>query len=436
MAFPEIGLSLRPEQRMLMLPRMLQALDILQLPRHALADWLQSAAFENDALVVRRRRARGPIRRDNALDPLASSPARRTIRDHAFEQLAVVELPARIRQLIDVILGSLDGSGYRNITDNEIAASVAPPASSFEMQQCDAALATLDPPGVGARGVFDAILRQSAADPDRELIKEILTKHVVYLSKQRHEHVAADLDITIEELHGLLKKMRRFSSRPACGFDADPAAVVHPEVKVTMGADGPVFELRELNHLQYSIAPEAVSRSRDRSLPAPARAEWRERVESARTIIASLEQRRVTLERVVKAVMARQSAFLQNGPGHLRPLRMQELADTLSVHPSTISRAVAGKYVETPWGIYKLRDFFVAGVETSGGESATRDELREAVRRAFASEDPSHPLDDDAVVSLLKTGGFRAARRTIAKYRAELGIPSSWHRGKVVTAGA
>jgi RNA polymerase sigma-54 factor len=115
---------------------------------------------------------------------------------------------------------------------------------------------------------------------------------------------------------------------------------------------------------------------------------------------------------------------------------MQELAESLDIHPSTISRAVAGKYVETDWGIFRLRDFFEAGVPTTSGEGATRAGLREAIRECFASEDPCQVLDDGDVVRMLRAKGYVIARRTVAKYRVELGIPSSWHRARARSAPA
>lgn len=419
-----------------MLPRMLAALDILQLPGPALADLLQSAEGENEVL---RRRTRVRTSRQGANDPdrHAAAPS---LADHLLQQLALCTAPARVQELLNIIIHSLDTAGYRNITDDELAASIEPPATHEEMQECDAQLAKLDPPGAGARGVFEAILtRLAPADADRPWIIQILQKHMLDLSRHKHESVARDLGVSIEVLHSLLIKIRKLSSRPANGFRCGDAASVRPEITIEPGSDGAIVKMNDASLRPFVISEEALRSARDRTLSTEERAHWRERIEAARGLLANLEQRRATLERVARAIFDRQSAFLQKGPSCLRPLRMQDLADSLSVHASTISRAVAGKYVETPWGIFKLRDFFVSGVDLATGATATRDDLRAAIQRAFAEEDPARPLDDDAVVSLLAAKGFRVARRTIAKYRSDLGIPSSWHRrgkGAVPAAAA
>lgn len=434
MAPAEISLSLRPEQRMLMLPRMLQALDILQLPREALSELLNSAAGENEALT--RRRTRAPRARGGEA-AFENRAAGCSLSDYLQTQIAELDVNDRIRSLLDHVAQSLDASGYRNITDRELAAALSPAASAAELQQCDDALALLDPPGAGARGVFDAILRQIYKnDPDRGLVEQILQKYAVDLTKNRHDAVARALDLSIDELYLLLKKIRKFAARPASGFSAEETARVAPDVTVKTTESGVELTFRDDREFTFEISKRAVELSRDRTLDGAERAQWKERVEAARTLLTNLEQRRATLERVIQAIFARQKAFLQNGRDYLRPLRMQDLAEELSVHPSTISRAVAGKYAETPFGIYKLRDFFVNAVELTTGETATRDELKTAIQNAFAGEDRNAPLDDGAVVLLLKSKGFDVARRTIAKYRADLGIPSSWHRGKALAAAA
>jgi RNA polymerase sigma-54 factor len=152
----------------------------------------------------------------------------------------------------------------------------------------------------------------------------------------------------------------------------------------------------------------------------------RPKIESARSIQGALAQRQRTLARVAVALFARQSAFLEHGPNRLAPLRMGQLADELGLSLSTVSRAISGKYAETPWGILALRWFFQAGA--GGEESQTRGGLREAVRALFAAEDAARPLSDDEALAKLHLQGFELARRTLAKYRAELGIRSSYLR--------
>ncbi|MBK9388459.1 MAG: hypothetical protein IPN34_26870 [Planctomycetes bacterium] len=152
-------------------------------------------------------------------------------------------------------------------------------------------------------------------------------------------------------------------------------------------------------------------------------------MDSARDLIDALEQRRATLARVAQALFAAQRAFLAHGPDHLEPLRMQQIADRLDMHVSTVSRAVAGKWAATPWGNFALRSFFSGGFVDEDGNEHSRAEIQVALRAVLAGEDPIAPLSDDEIVRLLaERHGLDVARRTVAKYRKELGIPSSWRR--------
>jgi RNA polymerase sigma-54 factor len=430
MTSQELGFALRPEQRMMMLPRMLQALDVLQLPRPALGELLQSVVANNEALRWTRRRGRTRVARENTPDVLERIPASRgSLKLHLMQQIAEVDCPPRVRALAEMVVDSLDERGLRTIDDIQLARIADPSATPAEMAACDALLQQLDPAGSGARDAVEAMTWQvPAGDPDRATIATILRTHLEELAKHRHDSVAQSLKISIEELHGLLAKIRRLQSRPANGFETDTAAPVRPDVILRRTATGFELECRGAGRERVELADDIVMKSKDPSIPPEVRSYYRARVEAAKTILASLEQRGRTLEKVCRALFRRQMAFVENGPRWIRSLQMQELAGALSLHPSTVSRAVAGKYVETQWGIFKLRDFFVVGVELSTGGVTTRDELRDAIRAIFAGENPADPLDDDSVVAQLQKKGFRVARRTVAKYRSELGIPSSWHR--------
>lgn len=437
MAHPEMVFALRSEQRMLMLPRMLRALDVLRLPSDALSDYISSAISENEALVVRRRRrpAGGSRRTRDSFRTLELQPARTNLRDELKLQLADQQLDPRTRSLVDTIIESIAGNGLRGMDDADLAASIEPRATPVEIAMADQVVATLEPHGVGARSVVDAMIQQvSPQDPDRGYIQYILKHHLGLLSRHRHEDVARALDITIDDLHLLLKKIRKLQTRPAAGFDVEAVAHVRPEAVVRRENGVTHIEWVHAPERRFGLSEEMLEIATNRGLPPEVRSAARERIDAAKAVIACLTQRRATLERVVQSIFAKQVAFLEKGVGSLRPLAMQDLADSIGVHPSTVSRAVAGKYVETAHGILPLRQFFAAGVELEDGGCATRDSLRDAIREIFESEDPTAPLDDDTVVHKLRDRGYKLARRTVAKYRGELGIASSWHRHRMAPA--
>jgi RNA polymerase sigma-54 factor len=167
---------------------------------------------------------------------------------------------------------------------------------------------------------------------------------------------------------------------------------------------------------------------RNRGLDAKTREFVARNVRSARWLIEAIEQRRHTLERVVRSIVKFQRAFLDKGPEHIQPLKMQQVADDVKLHVGTVSRAVDDKYAETPWGIFALRGFFTGGTETAGGEAIAWDNVRTRLKQMVDAEDKKNPLSDEQIVDRFRAEGVELARRTVAKYRKILNIPSSRRR--------
>jgi RNA polymerase sigma-54 factor len=225
-----------------------------------------------------------------------------------------------------------------------------------------------------------------------------------------------------------MAELRGLEPRPAsAGGRGDEAPVILPEVVVERLAEGG-FEVRvEGSGLPgVAVDAEVESLARDREQPAEVRRYLRDKVERARWIVDAVEQRKRTLTRIAVRLFERQRAFVESGPTRLVPLTMQDLAAELELSTSTISRAVAGKHAQTPWGIFALRHFFQASC--GGPGEVALDRVRGAVRELVAAEDPARPLSDDELVGALAGRGIRVARRTVAKYRKELAIPSSYRR--------
>ena len=348
MKSPELALTLRPEQRMLLLPRMLQALDVLQLPRLALDDMVATALAENEALAVRRqsqpkdraasgagRSARAREASDRHEQFLRSRPARGgSLRDQVISQLWLVDAPPRVAELLRSIVESLDERGLRTVTDAELAVAIDPPAAPEELVLADAELRKLEPRGVGARTAVDAMLCQlSPTDADRPLVEAILRDHLDDLARHRRGIVASALAVSAEELDLLLEKIRQLSPRPSAGFDDGPSVTVRPDLVVRRAAKGVEIEPVDPHAIALEIDPQILEWSKDRGAPAEVRNYLRERIEAAKSLLQCLDQRRATLERVARALFIRQAEFLEQGPRFLRPLRMQDLAESLGIHP-------------------------------------------------------------------------------------------------------
>ena len=221
--------------------------------------------------------------------------------------------------------------------------------------------------------------------------------------------------------------MAELDPRPAAQLVEESAPPIVPDVIVERTEDGYEVLVERSAWPAVAVDPSITQLARDKRQSGEVRSYLRGKIDRARWIVEALEQRGETLLRIAQATFAKQKGFLDRGPGHLAPLKMVDLAAEIGLHTSTVSRAVAGKYAQTPWGILALRYFFQsAGTD---GETA-RDDVREQVKRVFEAEDPAKPLSDDDVVEEMRKRGIELARRTVTKYRKELGIPSSYRRRK------
>lgn len=441
-------MGMRGEQQMLLQPRMLQSIEVLQLASLDLGAYLQEAALENEALSVGEAQgeapgdlgglhpgARGTWADAEAHDEmLRNQPNRaRSLMDVVEEQLSTADLEPQVADWVRFLIGCLDASGYLSADDEkllELARASGLEGDEALLAQAIAALQGLEPRGIGARDAIEAMLLQ--LDPngdDYGQLCELLENFLEDLAKNRMPAVARALDIDLDELKRLIDELSGLDPRPAGGLVESAAPVIVPDVVVEW--TGRTFEVRVTSSaLPSATIDEEVARlASDRAQPAAARRYLRGKIDQARWIVEAVAQRGLTLARVAHMVFDHQRGFLQNGPGHLRPLRMSDVADGLEVHLSTVSRAVSGKHVQTPWGIFGLREFFQASTGSGpASEGTARDDVRRIVAEIFAAEDRSKPLSDDEVVSSLGERGIRVARRTVTKYRKELGIPSSYRR--------
>ncbi len=433
---PTQNLSARLEQRMALQPRMLQAIELLQLPAGELTEWLEEAARNNDALEVELPRelprlsrggAEATERHDKALH---NHPARAAgLEESLHEQLAMRELDEGLNGWVHFLIGCLDPSGLLSISDDEclrLAEEEGVAASGDLLGPAIAIIQSLEPCGVGGRDAVEAMLLQlDPAEPIYPLLCRLLEDFLDELAKNQRPQVARSLGVSLEELEELISGLRELDPCPGRSQFAEGAEVIQPELLVESCADGTwEIELESDQLPRVSVDPEyrAMLSDADGELAGY----LRERVRDARSIVDAVRQRQETLLRVTQSVFRRQSAFLEEGPKSLKPLRMNEIAEELGLHPSTISRSVAGKHVQSPWGVHPLRWFFQAGGPSD--EACALDTVREAVREVFAGEDPKEPLSDEEAVTLLRERGVEAARRTVAKYRKELEIPSSYRR--------
>ncbi|MBM3989072.1 MAG: RNA polymerase factor sigma-54 [Planctomycetes bacterium] len=428
-------------QQMLLSPRMLQSIELLALPALELGTFLREAAEQNEALVVEEpalalplERVRGRARADATVrhdEWLQNQPDRRVDTLAQLEaELALLGLDARVEAWSRWLLAQLDERGFLPWSDDELLARAARDGldgGSSELLAARAALARLEPRGLGAHDAIEALLSQlDPCDPDFGPLQRILREFVGELARNHLPAVARELAIDMQRLRELLARLAQLEPAPGASLRDDPAPTVHPDVIVERTDHG-TFEVRLEGSASPSLSLDArVTRlAADPAQPRDVQRYLRGKLESARWLVEAMELRGATLLAIARAIFARQREFLEHGPGHLVPFTMTALAEEIGLHVSTVSRTVAHKHAQTPHGIVALRELFP---QAAAGGEGVRDDVREAVRALFATENPARPFSDDEVVAQLARSGHALARRTVAKYRAELGIASSYLR--------
>lgn len=430
----------RAEQRMVLEPRQLQALEVLVAQPDELYEYLLQKAETNATLVVHPPRAQHEGRLHGAARAKASDDHAQwlanldaphdALREDARRQLALLDLDALDERWARLLVDALDHHGRLAASDDELlelARGEGLEPDHARLGRAIALLQSLEPRGIGARDAKESLLLQlDPASDTYALLARLVEEFLDELGAHRHARVAKELGIDLGTLEDLLAELGRLDLEPAAE-DAPAAAPVTPELEVEPRTEGG-FELRLCDGALPSVEvePGLARLATQRADDAQVRKFLGAQIRETRDLAAAIESRRRTLLAVGREVFLRQDAFLRHGPAQLAPLSMGEVAAQLEIALSTVSRAVAGKHVQTPWGILPLRRFFQSAA--GGDASKARESLGDALAALVKGEDPRAPLSDDDLVRKLEAQGFRAARRTVARWREELGIPSSYRR--------
>ncbi len=445
---PGLGQHLRgtTRQEMLLLPRMLQSIEVLQLPTLELSSYLREAFESNEALAIEEPKStsgeewegyggRRGTREDSDRhdEMLRNQPApEKSLADIIEEQVLLLEIPESNAAWLRFLIGCLDEKGYLSASDDELlalaeGAGLLPDAA--ELARAVGLLQTFEPRGIGGRNAIEALLLQlDTEDPEYDLLCALLENFLDEIATNKLPGVAKSLGLDLSRLEELLESIRSLNPNPVAMLVGDAAPPIHPEVSVVLDGVGFRVQVDQSGLLGIHVDPDVQAIARDKQQTSEVRAYLRGKLDQARSLVRAVEQRRETLLRVAGRIFHHQVRFLADGPGHLAPLRMNQVADELGVHVSTVSRSVAGKFVETPWGVHSLRWFFQSA--SAGSNSTARVEARDVLREVIEAEDGAQPLSDEALVEEMKRRGHPMARRTVAKYRGELDIPSSYRRRK------
>lgn len=483
------GQEMRMVQKQVLAPRMIQSMEILQLPIMALQERIEQELEENPLLEVKEDepeveeevtaesenpdlptqeerelvvddtkdnvddferllqmdeefpehfddRPRTSSNRveeesDRKHDAMANMVARpQTLQDYLRDQLGWFDLEEDLRQMCERIIYGLDQNGY---LESRLEDLLPPAATADEVALAQRALQViqkLDPPGVGARDLRECLLLQlQPGTAFYDELRQLISSHLEDLEHNRLPVIQRRTGYSIETIQKARDELRKLNPKPGAAFVDTYVPTVTPDVFVELDDEGRYKVRLEEGHTPHLfISPYYRQLLMNDKASAEDKEYIKRKINSAQWLIESIQQRRNTLTKVAQAIVDHQTEFLGKGPEHIEPLKMQQIADKVGVHVTTVSRAVDDKWIQTPRGIFPLKRFFGGGTVTASGEEIAWDTVRLRLQEIIDHEDKRRPLSDDELVKELAKKGLTVARRTVTKYRKAMKIPSSRER--------
>jgi len=357
-------------------------------------------------------------RRQFFFDSIASQE---TLQQHLLEQLNTAEVSTSQREAAELIIGNIDELGFLQSSLEEISQNTT--HSVQELQQMLDLVQTFHPVGVGARDLKDCLLIQLRRLGKQDSLEyQIVSEFLEDLGRRRFPEVARRLGVSVEQVQRAANFISTLDPKPGQIFSPDPNSYVLPDVSVDKIDDGYSVTLNgdQLPHLRISKTYKDLMTQGSNG--AEVRDYIREKIRSGKFLIKSIHQRQQTILNIANEIVKRQHDFLEAGTAFLKPMTMVQIADTVGVHETTVSRAISGKYMATPQGVFEMKYFFTPGYQTVDGAALSNTSVKEAIADLVRNEQPRNPLSDKEIVEILSDRGIPIARRTVAKYRAELNI--------------
>jgi RNA polymerase sigma-54 factor len=372
---------------------------------------------------------------ERKLDAMANMEERpQSLQDYLHDQLGWFDLDPGLRAMAERIIYNLDTNGYlQDRLEDLLGTDTGAGGGEEKLELARQALALvqkLDPPGVGARDLRECLLLQlTPGAPRYEQLRTLISDHLEDLEHNRMPVISRRTGYSIELIEEILKELRKLNPKPGADFNNVSVPPVTPDVFVEQDEEGRYsVRLEEGQTPTLFISPYYRKLFQDTETTAETREYIKRKINSAQWLIDSIQQRRNTLGKVARAIVEHQKEFLDKGPEAIEPLKMQQIADKVGVHVTTVSRAVDEKWIQTPRGIFPLRRFFCGGTTSAAGEEVAWDTVRIKLQEIVDAEDKQHPLSDDKLVAQLAAAGITVARRTVTKYRKAMGILSSSQR--------
>jgi RNA polymerase sigma-54 factor len=367
-------------------------------------------------------------KKHDAMANMADRP--QSLQDFLNDQLPYLEHAHTSVELIRYVISHLDDRGYLTTPLEDIRQSYGQNATLADVEDAVEDVQRLDPLGVGARDYKECLLLQVVPEtPHRDVVRALILNHLEDIQHNRLPVIQKKTGYDMKLIHEAIEVLKHLNPRPGSQFITNNVQYVVPDIIIEKNEEGD-YDIRLVDDWTPNIY---ISRRyfdmlRDKHSDEKAREFLQRKIQSAKWLIDAIEQRRSTLTKVTKAIIKHQRAFLDHGPEHIEPLKMQQIADLVGVHVTTVSRAVDDKWAQTPRGVFPLKRFFGGGTQTSTGEDVAWETIKQKLLDIIGNEDKANPLSDEDLVTKLSESGYPVARRTVTKYRKMLGIQSSRQR--------
>ncbi|MCM8766316.1 MAG: RNA polymerase factor sigma-54 [Candidatus Omnitrophica bacterium] len=354
-----------------------------------------------------------------------------TLQEELLHQLRLNDISEEEYQIGETIIGNIDDDGYLGISVEEIAKDLNKEINAIE--KILSLIQTFYPAGVGARDLRECLLLQLKRRNETDsLAFKIVENHFLDLENKRYEKIIKELHITPEELKAVNQQLAKLDPKPGRAISNERPVYVLPDLVLEETEEGRyIVKLNNEYIPSIRINQYYLKLLKDTHTPEEAKRYIQEKLSAGEWLIKAIHQRQETILKIAQYIVDFQKEFFAEGKGHLKPLTLAHISEKIGLDESTVSRTINGKYIETPWGIFELKDFFTKAVKGEGKEISI-DFLKVKISELIKGEDPKHPFSDQEIVDKLKAEGINIARRTVTKYREELNIlPSHLRKQKL-----
>ncbi len=475
----EQKLSLKLSQKLIMTPSLQQAIKLLQLSKLELQEVLNQELLENPLLEETAEEAKNEDTEADSQDPKSEEEAKPEVKDekdsfdeidydayfqdyieygynprmneehdefpientltrppnladHLTWQLGMSDASPRIKDIANYLIGNIDEDGYLRANNEEISQSGQ--FADEEIEQAITRVQSFDPLGVAARDLRECMLLQLRhLEIENDLVERIIRDHWDMFMSRHFVQLAKALGVELKDLEAIVEIIRHLDPKPGRKYSSERAIYVEPDVYIYKVSDEYLIVLNEdgMPKLRINGSYRQMLHSMDSKSDGDTVNYIKEKIRSAVWLIKSLDQRQRTIYKVAESIVKHQKEFLEKGIDFLRPLVLRDVADDIQMHESTVSRVVSNKYMHTPRGLFLMKYFFHSGIDSEYGEDISSLTVKRKIHTFIQGEDPRKPLSDSKIMKILNDEGINIARRTVAKYRDELNIPSSTDRKQI-----